>query len=328
MNQSLPDTIDPNNAKYVPLGQELDRNLGRADGVAVAKSLHAHFEQDLQDWFYDRILPCFSGIPLEKWSQNDSITAEYSCRNVISFFQSVRGAAAGVEGGFVPATRTEWYTGWLLRLNLGDSSAEEAKREWLPAFIQRNGKDQMAFFSAAMATFLPEVDGKFVILRTHVSSLELRVQATTMRAFGDGSHAQRLHAEAVLRDDRLAAVLDQYSTGGAVCYVLENDEGLLITQWSQYGTLLHVWSTAEYAREINAGQGGGAHSISTVSYRELDGLLQRMQSSGMRYVLLDRRVSGDVKVIPIGSLLAHVQQTINATDSSEIGKAMKQGFEG
>ena len=52
-----------------------------------------------------------------------------------------------------------------------------------------------------------------------------------------------------------------------------------------------------------------------------------MQPGGQRYVTIDRRMSGDVEVLPIGTMIQHVQQTINAVESSELGKAIKRGLE-
>ena len=120
ISKPLPDTINPKDERYQHLGREFADNLGRSGGVDVAKSLHAHFEQDVRDWFYDRVWPFFSRLPEDAWSQDESMTAEFNCRNAVSFFQAVRGAAAAQERGYVATDNAEWYTDWLLRLNLGE----------------------------------------------------------------------------------------------------------------------------------------------------------------------------------------------------------------
>jgi hypothetical protein len=327
MSETLPNTINPNDEKYDRLGREFADRLGRTDGKSVAKSIHAHFEQDLRDWFYDCVWLYFSGIPQNKWSQNESMAAEFNCRNIVSFFQSIRGTSAATERGYVPATEAHWFTGWLLRLNLGKSAAQQATEGWFQAFRERDRQGQLQLFSAALAKSLPEIPGKPFLLYLYAPTLDLRVQATTARAFGDTSQAQKLHAEAFATDENLGMAIHQYSTGGSVCYVLESDQGLLLTQSQQYGKLFNLWTQAEYAKQMNEGLYGGKHRISPMDYRELDGQLQRMQLAGRRYVSLDRRISGDVRVIPIGDLLQHVQKTINTVESSELGKAMKRGFE-
>lgn len=326
MDERLPDTIKPNDEQYDRLGAEFTDRLHRPDGPRLAKSLHAHFEQDLRDWLYDRIWKYFSGISKEKWSDNAAFTAEIKCRNAVSFLQSVRGVVSATERGYIPTGDAEWYTNWLLRLNLGEAAAKEAIKHWLLAFKDRDRKTQLQLFTTAMSKCLPEIRGQFFLLTVYAPTLDLRVQATTVRAFGDGSQAQTLHAEAVSLDDKLTAAIRQYLTGGAAYYVLESNQGLLTTRSQEYGSLLHLWTTPDYAREINEGKYDGVHRIAAMNYRELGGQLLEMQIAGQRYVTLDRRMSGDVRVVPIGDLIQHVQKTINAIESSEIGQAMKDGF--
>jgi hypothetical protein len=322
MSETIPDTIKPIGANYDLIGREFAEVLGRTDGPGFAKLLHAQFEQDLRDWFYDRVWPYFSRIPLDKRSQNASATAEINCRNAVSFFQSVRGTAAATEYGYVSVDKADWYTYWLLRLNLGESTAKQATVGWLPRFKERDREGQLQLFSAALSKNLPEIQGQAFFLHVYAPTLDLRVQATTARAFGDTSQAQTLHAEAVSIDDKLRAAIHRYSTGGSICYVLESNQGLLFTQSQQYGTLFHLWTQEEYAKEMNEGQYGGTHRISAMDYRELEGQLRRMQSARQKYVTLDLRMSGDGRLVPISALLQHVQNTINEVDSSELGKAM------
>ncbi len=314
--------MSPNYEKYEHLGREFGDNLARSDGASVAKSLHAYFEQDLRDWFYDEVLPYFSGIPEDDWSQSESITAEFNCRQAVSFFQSVRGAAVANERGHVSVGNMEWYTNWLMRLNLGESSAKQATEGWLRAFNERDREGQLELFSAAMSECLPEIQGKFFLLHVYAPTLDLRVQATTARAFGDGNEAQKLHAEAVSMEQKLDAAIREYSTGGGVCYVLESDQGLLITQSQRYGALFHLWLEPDYAKEMNEGQYGGIHRISPMDYRELEGQLRQFQSAGLRYATVDRRMNGEYRLVAITDMLQHVQQKIAAVDSSVPGKAM------
>ncbi len=106
---------------------------------------------------------------------------------------------------------------------------------------------------------------------------------------------------------------------------LESDRGLLITQSQQHGKLFHLWTQQDHAREMNEARYGGMHRASPMDYRELEDQLERMQSAGMRYVTLDHRMNGEGRIVPIVGLLQHVQQTIGAVESSEIGKAMRHG---
>jgi hypothetical protein len=309
------------------LGKEFGDRLHRADGPAVAKSLHDKFHQDDLDWFGRRVWPYFSHIPLDRWPQKESTMAHLYCRNVVGFFQSVRGATVATERGYVPNVEAQWYTDWLLRLTLGDDAAKQAKEGLLPQFKQRDLQGQLRLFTAALSTHLPEFQEQFSLLYLYTPTLDLRVQATTVRAFGDTSQAEKLHAEAFSREGKLDGWVSYYWTGGAVCYVLESDQGVLAPQLPESGRLFFLWTQAEQAKEFNEWKYGGKHRITRMDYRELAVQLERFQSAGKVHVILDQRMNDDMKIFPVADFLQHVQNTINAADTSEFGKAMKAGLE-
>lgn len=199
---------------YQELGRELAENLARSDGTELAISLHGRLERDLCDWFYDRVWPYFSAISPDDWSEDESEMAEFNCRNVVSFFQSLIGAAAAKERGYIPAHKEVWLTDWLLRLNLGDSAAKQANESWSPAFRGRDREAQLQLLCSALSRFLPDTQGQFFLLRVYAPTLELRVQATTAEVLGDINEAHRLRDQAVAMDNKLDAAIQHYLTGG------------------------------------------------------------------------------------------------------------------
>lgn len=192
---------------------------------------------------------------------------------------------------------------------------------------ERDRQELLQLLSVALSKCLPELQGKIFLLRLFATTLDLRVQATTARAFGDIPEAEKLDGEAALMDEKLDIAIQQYSSGGSVCFVLENNEGMLVTKFGQFGMSFHLWTEANYAHEINEGQYGGSHRVSPMSYRELQGQLDHMQSIGMQYVALDRRMSGDGSAVPVSLFRRFVEEAIKAVESSEYGRAIKQGLE-
>ena len=116
---------------------------------------------------------------------------------------------------------------------MGSRKRSRRRKDWLLGFKERDREGQLQLFSTVLSKYLPEIQGQLFLLDLYASTLDLRVQATTARAFGDSSQAQKLRAEAVSIDEKLDAAIRQYSTGGSVCYVLESDQGLLVTQSQQ-----------------------------------------------------------------------------------------------
>src|SRR5262249_50842564 len=159
--------------------------LRRVDGAAIAKSLHAKFEQDLREWLYDRIWSYFSGIPEENWSEDESFTAEINCREMVSLFQSTLAGLAAKERGYVPVESAAWFTYWLLRLNLGDQGAKEASDGWSDVLKGKEHEGQLALLTAALSKFLPEIQGQVFLLNLYAPTLDLRVKATTAWLFDD-----------------------------------------------------------------------------------------------------------------------------------------------
>jgi len=309
------------------LGQDFDDNLGRSDGADVARSLHAHFEQDLRDWFYGQVWPYFTRFSEEQWPHPGSTIDELNGRITVSFFQSICGCTSAIDRAYIPIEKAEWYRNWLLRLNLDESGAKHVTEGWLPEFDKLDRDGQLQLFLSALSKSFPEMRGRFFLLQLYSTTLDLRVQATTARAFGDGTEARRLYTEAASLDEQYGSEIRRFSTGGGECYVLENDDGLLITVSQQYGSFFHVWTTQDYAQEMNEGRYSGSHRVSLMDFRELAVRIHEMRAIGVRMVTVDRRMNGDGKVLPVLDVLEHVEDAITAVGSTEIGKRIQQAFD-
>ncbi len=319
MSESFPE-------KYERLSTEFEENLGRQIAPADVGALQQHFEKDLCDWMYEQIWPYFRGIPIEEWSQHESITSEWKCRNSVGLFQSLWGAAEANKRSYIPPDKTDWYAFWLLRLNLGDRTAQEAMElSWLPQFKERDHDGQLQVFAVQMGFGLPEIKGQFFMLYSYAPTLDLRIQATISRLFGDNFQSQKLHDEAVAMDKNLNATFDQYFNGGGVWYVLESDQGMMLTR-SKDGSLFNIWSMKEYAEEINDSLCQGTHKVSPMSFRELETQLQAFESKGMRYVYYNRRSNSNPIIVPISKALEIIRTSITEYESTEVGTAIKRGL--
>ena len=319
--------MDLSDERYDRLGRELADVLGRSDGVHVAKSLHAHFDDDGRSGSTNdsgRTSVAFlktNGRSTRRRARNSS--ADRRCLSSSRF----GAAAVAHERAYVPQDKVEWYTDWLLRLNAGERSAKQAKERWLPLYTATNRDGQLHLFCAALGGLLPKIPGQLLLLELYVPTLDLRVQGTTAIAFGDDSIGQKLHAEAISVDENVRRALQDYSSGGGECYMLECSEGLLKLQLPEYGSVFAIWSMAAYAKEINEGRYGGRHEISPIHYRELEGALRRMPSLGSHYVAVDQRMNGQMRIVPVVELLQHVRQVIDAVESSKLGEAIRRGME-
>lgn len=329
-----PNNINSKDELYQRLGQELVNQLGRSDGAHVAKSLHTQLRQDGTDWFDGHILRYFSGLPDNEWPDDrwPGHGYEFSmimCTRALWLFQTMRSIVAAKERRYVPEENIGWFTRWLLRLNIaniGELEAKQAAEEWLPVYQQADHTGQRAMFIGTLGANLPEIQGKQPLLGAYAVTLDLRVQATTAMAFGDVADARKLQAEAVSSEQKLDAAIELYSTGGGCCYVLENDQGLLLIQL-EGNRCFCIWSRAEDAEEINKAHYGGIHRISPMSYRYLEGQLEEMQSTGVRMALIDQCMNEEGRILPIESLSALVRQQISAAETSESGRAIKYLFE-
>lgn len=320
----LPDTIDPSDERYNRLGAELSETLNRTDGADVAKSLHAHFEQDRLDWFCEGICGYFSHLSEDDWPQAAAIEAGNACRKVVTFFQSIRGVATAIQRGYVPTAKAEWYTKWLMQLIIG---ADQITDTTLASFQQRDREGSMGLWlRAAIGRWLPEIQGKDFWLELYAPALDLRVEATTTRAFRDTSEAQELYSRAMTLEKGLRIEAKKYFTGGCVVFLLESDRGMLLTRLPRYGQLFHLWSEEDYAHEINEAEWGKALRVLPMNYRELEELLQQLRLEGHQNIAIDRRLNGDAHIAPIDEILQHVQRTINNVETSELGKIFKDGF--
>ncbi len=323
----MPSAINPNDEIYQRLGQELADQLGRSDGVYVAKSLHTQLEQDGNDWFDGHVMKYFTNVPDNQWPDQKYPGHGYlgsllMCTDAIWFYQSVRGIVAARELCYVTEDKTAWFSQWLLRVNIGEEKTKLAAEAWLPTYQQADSSGQKTMFIATLGAYLPDIPGKLPLLGAYAGTLDVRVRATTAMAFGDVANARSLQTEANALEEKLDAAIELYDTGGGYCYVLENDQGLLLRKLDGQ-SLFCIWSDEEDAEEMNRGRYKELHRVSPMSYRELDGQLEQFYSAGIQFVLLDQRMTEEGKIVPIQSMLALVKQQIASAESSEAGKAVK-----
>jgi surfactin synthase thioesterase subunit len=104
--------------------------------------------------------------------------------------------------------------------------------------------------SSTMSMHLPKIRGQLALLDLYFRTLDIRVQASTTMAFGDVGDARELYTEVISREQQYKAAIEQYSTGGGRCYVLENEQGLLRKLVDGHW-LFCIWSKAEDAEAIN-----------------------------------------------------------------------------
>jgi hypothetical protein len=323
VDETLPDTIRAEDPRYEALGREFDGELHRSDGASVAKSLHARLVQDMRDWLCDRVWPYFTCLPDEQWPRQQAIRAELDCGEVVAVFQSVRGAAAGIERGYVPPHTTGWYRDWLLRLNVGESAGKQVS-EVLSSPFEGDPCAQSQMLAAAMSKGLPRIPNQLSLLQLYARTLDIRVQATTATAFGDEADGQRLHAEAVSLEENISTAIERFWSGGGVVYVLAGDQGPVTTILPGSPDVLEVWMEADYAKEMSEQKFGGTYRVSPIDYRRFELLLKQVQSAGIPYVTLHRRLNSDLMVVPIDLMLSHIREKINEVESTPLGKALKQ----
>jgi hypothetical protein len=186
------------------LGLEFNEKLRRNDGEFVVKFLHGRLEQDLTDWFYDRVCRLFDIIPESAWSDRDRFMREFRSRNEVSCFQAVEAAIVARDSGYVPADRAEWFADWCLRLSLG-VAAPDAKQHRFPHYWNRDQDKRADAFSAALASVLPETEDLHFFICVYTPLLRLLAKASVAAAFIDPATAKATASEHNLVDTRLQA---------------------------------------------------------------------------------------------------------------------------
>lgn len=317
---------DAREDRFESLGAEFNTQLQRTDGEFIAKMLHGRLEQDLRDWFYDRVFRIFDHIPESEWSKSDQIGSEIQSRNEVSCFQSIESALFARESKYVSEENIDWFVDWCLRVNLGTAS-EYAKENRLSYFWNADEDKRVGLLSVSLVDALPKIDSAQFYIHLYGPSLILATKATVATAFADHATAKALQAEYDRVDTQLQALIKKVTSGGGTCFVIEGDKGLVITPTTQYGRVFHIWTDEKLADEIRHKYGEG-HSVSEMSYRELGPQLTQMHNFGIKYVTIDSGTDGDVRVVPTAEVIQSVQEAIGKIDSSEIGAAFLSGTQG
>lgn len=309
--------------KYARLGSEFNIELDRTDGEFVTKMLHGRLEQDLRDWFYDRVFRVFDGVPVSEWSEQDQMTSEFRCRNEVSCFQSIVSAIVARQSSYVSPVKIDWFVDWSFRVNLGPG-ADDAKKNRLQYFWNEPENKRIELFSATLADALPDTGYAMFYIHLYGPLLVLATKATVATAFGDHAAAKTVQAAYGKLDSHLQAVITQMQTGGGVCYIIESEKGLLTTQSSQYGTVFHIWTEKQIAERM-CQQYGEGHNVSAMDYRELGPQLTKMNNYGIKYITIDRGGNTDLRILPIGEVIQLVQQSVTNVDNSELGATFLKG---
>jgi hypothetical protein len=308
------------------LSQELSESFTGIDGTRIVNALQDGFQRDFDEWFYQRLFPYFRRLPLEEWSEAASGDAELACSHAAALFFAFRSGTLAARRKFIPETRVQWFVAWQLRLFAGQSihDSNSLAARLLPAASGAMHARQA--FIESLGNCLPRIRALGFVTSLYAETFDLRIEATTCRAFGADRDAHTLYSSAVAREEALGSGIRQHWSGGGSVYVLENDEGVLVKQSRDYGRVFHVWTKPEYADEMNERVCQGTHRVSRMNFRELEGQLRRMQASGIGYLVIDHRVDGELQFMPIGKMLERIRGRIQEVESSELGKLLAQGF--
>ena len=306
-------------------GREFNTHLHRTDGEFVSKMLHGRLEQDLRVWLYERIFHIFDGVPLSEWSKDDQMTSEWRSRNEISCIQSIESAIFVRDLNYLPKETIDWFVAWCFRVNLG-SGAEYAQLHRLPVFWNADEKKRLAIFSVHLSKVFPDADRSLFFIHLYAPLLLHATKATVATVFSDHATANKHQAEYHRLDLQLQTIIQQVTSGGGTCFVIENDKGVVTTKTSQYGRLFHIWTDENLAKSYRK-QFGQEHAVNPMNYRELGPLLTQMKNIGITSVTIDLGSDSDFRIVPISELILSVQESITIIDSSELGKAFLNGFQ-
>lgn len=304
---------------YSKFGAEFDNALQRSDGKSVAKLIHARLENDLHNWFYDRIFRMFDSVSASEWSKQDQFMSEIRCRNEVSCIQSIESALMVQESGYIPASKMEWFVQWILKLNLGPG-ADEARLNRIPYYQEASNAQHVKLFSAVLANALPKTEHAYFYILLNAPLLFFATKASIAIAFDDHSKAKSIQAEQTKLESQLQVCISKVQTGGGVFYVIENEKGLLTTHSPQYGTLFHIW-TNEHLANTMCLQYGNEYNTSTMCYREFIPQLEQLKECGIRFVTLDRELNAEVRIVSVQDVMEVVQKAIDQVDASELGSA-------
>jgi hypothetical protein len=302
--------------RFSSFGAELNKELGRTDGEFIAKALHCRLEHDLTDWFYDRVFRIFDGIPESEWSKIDQSMAELRARNEVSCFQAIETAIIARESRYLPAKKSEWFADWCLRLNLG-VGAPEAKQYRLPHYLKKEPDKRGETFSAALAEALPETPYAYYLIVLYTPLLLLLTKATVATAFNDHATARATTYEHNTIDSTLQTALNNFITGGGVCYNLDKDGRMLITESKEYGQIYYVWTTSELAEKMRDKHEGSV--ACACNYRELHARLSDLKQH-IQSVAVDFGGS-EPAVVPIDKFIEIIENAIRNVDRSDFGVA-------
>ena len=223
-------------ANHSLLGAEFNTELRRNDGEFIARVLHGRLEQDVRDWFYDRVLRIFDGLSESAWSQDAQFMSEFRSRNEVSCCQAIETAITARDLHYVPANKAEWFADWCLRLTLG-VGAPDAKQHRLPQYWNKGQDERVAVFCAAIADALPETLYSYYFIVLYNPLLLLLTKATVSTAFNDHATAKATLYEHNTIDSQLQTAINHFTSGGGVCYVVSSNGHMIITESTWNGSL-------------------------------------------------------------------------------------------
>ena len=269
---------------YPLLGAEFNKELRRNDGEFIAKVLHGRLEQDIRDWFYDRVLRIFDGLSEAEWSEDDQFVSEFRSRNEVSCFQAIETAIIARELRYVPADKAEWFADWCLRLTMG-VAAPDAKQHRLPQYWNKGQDERVAVFCAVLAAALPETVYSYYFIVLYNGLLLLLTKATVATAFNDHATAKATLYEHNGIDSQLQTAINHFTSGGGVCYVVSSNGHMIITESAENGSLYYVWTTPELAEQMSKQH--KEPTVSVLNYRELNAQLSELKRRNVQSIVVD-----------------------------------------
>jgi hypothetical protein len=311
-----------NTSRYETLGGELNSKLGKVGGEFLAQQLHARLEQDLRNWFYDRVFHLFRGIPASEWPEHEQATCELLCRNEVSCFQAVESALVAREFGYVPEDCAEWFADWSLRLNLGDAAATKAKLSSFGLYWHSDSNRRCTILSTSVAHCLPNADESLPFISLYSPTIVLATKATIATVFNDHAVANASQAEFFKLDQSIQGTVQSFISGGGSCFAIEGERGLFITRDRSLGSLFHIWQSEGLAQQV-CNECGTGHVVSQLTFRQLLSQLDEMKGCGIRYVTIDRPSRhANTNPVDIEELIGRLNRTIAEIDTSETGRLL------
>lgn len=171
---------------------ELNQHEGWEDGLPLVESLDGGFAL-LAHSLYIRLHE-----EVEQTLGADSMLMPVSPEKTraktlaeIALYQTAESAIVVGQGGYLRGD-SDWYVRWLVRLRLGELTAEGREFRRTARYLTEDADQRRLTFSDILSRVLPESrNAPLVLLRL----FPLAVQAVTALAFGDQARAEQLRAQ-------------------------------------------------------------------------------------------------------------------------------------